>query len=79
MYVAQGLGLTTTRHRRIEMGLRELRRQRGLTIEQIAVLADVSTATISRAERGLQNLSPYSVVKISKALRVSPRRIVEEE
>ena len=49
------------------MGLRELRRQRGLTIEQIAVLADVSTATISRAERGLQNLSPYSVVKISKA------------
>ncbi len=59
------------------MGLRKLREQRGLTIEQTAVLARVSVATISRAERGLQNLSPYSVVKISKALRVSPSRIVE--
>ncbi len=59
------------------MGLRQLREQRGLTIEQTAVLARVSVATISRAERGLQNLSPYSVVKISKALRVSPSRIVE--
>ena len=61
------------------MSLRELRRQRGLTIEQAAMLADVSTATISRAERGLQNLSPYSVVKISKALKVSPDRIVEAD
>ncbi len=59
------------------MGLRELRKQRGLTIEQVAVLANVSTTTISRSERGLQNLSPDSTVKISKALKVSPRRIVE--
>jgi transcriptional regulator with XRE-family HTH domain len=59
------------------MGLRELRKQRGLTIAQTAVLADVSVATISRAERGLQTLRPDSVVRISKALKVTPRRITE--
>lgn len=61
------------------MGLRQLREKRGLTLEQAAVLGGVSVATISRAERGLQNLSPSSVVKISKALKVSPSRIVGTE
>jgi transcriptional regulator with XRE-family HTH domain len=59
------------------MGLKTIRKQRGLTLEQTAVLASVDKATISRAERGLQTLSPESVVRISKALKVSPSRIVE--
>ena len=61
------------------MGLRKIRRQRGLTIEQVAMLAGVDQSTISRAERGLQRLRPESVVKTSRALKVPPRRIVEEE
>ncbi len=61
------------------MGLRKIRSQRGLTIEQVAMLAGVDQSTISRAERGLQRLRPESVVKISRALKVPPRRIVEEE
>ena len=61
------------------MGLRELRRQRGLTVEQMAVLAGVDKSTISRAERGLQRLRPESIVKISKALRVPPRRVLGVE
>jgi DNA-binding LacI/PurR family transcriptional regulator len=48
-----------------------------LTIEHVAILADVHKSTISRAERGLQTLRPETVVKISKALKVSPSRIVE--
>jgi transcriptional regulator with XRE-family HTH domain len=60
-----------------EMELRQLRRSRGLTVEQMAVLAGVDKSTISRAERGLQTLRPESVVRISKALKVSPSRIVE--
>lgn len=59
------------------MKLRRIRKQRGLTIEHIAVLADVDKSTISRAERGLQALRPETVVRISKALKVSPSRIVE--
>lgn len=58
------------------MNLAKLRKQRGLTIEHVAVLAGVHKSTISRAERGLQTLKPETVVKISKALKVSPSRIV---
>ena len=61
-----------------EMELRELRKRRGLTIEQVAMLAGVDKSTISRAERGLQRLKPESVVKISRALKVRPRRVIEE-
>ena len=61
-----------------EMELRELRRQRGLTVEQVAMLAGVDKSTISRAERGLQKLKPESVVRISKALKVPPSRIVQD-
>jgi transcriptional regulator with XRE-family HTH domain len=38
------------------MGLREIRKERGLTLAQVAMLAGVDKATISRAERGLQKL-----------------------
>ena len=61
------------------MGLKELRRERGLTIEQLAMLARVDKSTISRAERGLLNLGPATIVRISRALKVSLRRIVEDE
>jgi len=58
------------------MSLASIRRQRGLTIEHVAVLAGVHKSTISRAERGLQKLRPETVVKLSKALKVSPSRII---
>ncbi len=61
------------------MGLARIRKQRGLSIEHVAVLADVHKSTISRAERGLQTLKPETVVKLSKALKVSPSRIVEND
>ncbi len=59
--------------------LRDARKQRNLTLEQVAVLAGVDKSTVSRAERGLQKLRPDSIVRISRALKVPPRRIVEEE
>lgn len=61
------------------MSLARIRKQRGLTIEHLAMLASVHKSTISRAERGLQTLRPETVVKISRALKVSPRRVVEED
>ena len=59
------------------MSLAKIRKRQMLTIEHVAILADVHKSTISRAERGLQTLRPETVVKISKALKVSPSRIVE--
>jgi transcriptional regulator with XRE-family HTH domain len=61
------------------MNLRELRKARGLSIEHIALIAGVHKSTISRAERGVHRLSPTSVVRISKALKVSPSVITAPE
>ena len=55
--------------------LRELRQARGLTVDQTALLAGVNKATISRYERGLHELHPLAIVKLSKALKVSVERI----
>ena len=57
------------------MGLREIRKERGLTIDHIAVLGGCDKATVSRWERGLQTPRPELVVRISKALKVKPDRL----
>ena len=56
--------------------LRKLRQNRGLTVDQIAVLAGVNKATISRYERGLHELNPLAIVKLSKALKVPVKKIM---
>ncbi len=58
------------------MALREIRQSRGLSVEHLAILAGVHKSTISRAERGLQHLRPETIVRISRALKVSPHRLV---
>jgi transcriptional regulator with XRE-family HTH domain len=56
-------------------GLRWLRLQRGLTLEQVEVLTGVNVATLSRIERGLQEPRPETVVALAKGLRMSARRM----
>ena len=56
--------------------LRTIRHGRGLSIELVALLAGVDKSTISRAERGLQELGPETVARIARALKVSPSRIM---
>jgi transcriptional regulator with XRE-family HTH domain len=55
--------------------LRQIREERGLTLDQLGVLAGVDASTISRAERGLQGLRPETVVRLSRALKVKTGRI----
>ncbi len=55
--------------------LKELRRQRVMTIEQLAAKAGVSKNTVSKAERG-GSVYPSSVHKIAAALEVSPSKLV---
>jgi transcriptional regulator with XRE-family HTH domain len=59
------------------MSLRQIRKARGLSIEHVALIAGVHKSTVSRAERGLQMLQPRTVVRLSKALGVSPSRITD--
>lgn len=48
--------------------IRELRLQKGLTMEHVAVYADMEYRQLSRIELGKINTSIYQVYKISKAL-----------
>ena len=60
------------------VGLREIRKSRGLTLEAVAYLAGVDTATISRIENQLVTPRPETVVKIARGLGVSIDRLSRE-
>ena len=55
--------------------LRDLLRERGLTMDAAAVLADVETATISRWVNGQARARPMSIVMLARALRISAKRL----
>lgn len=59
------------------MSLRELRRQRGLSLEALAVLAGMDIASLSRIERGLQQPRPETVVRLAKGLGIAALRMKE--
>lgn len=56
-----------------EMGRRiaELRTRLGITQEDLAEIAGISTQSVSNAERGIKALRPENLIKISTALCVS--------
>ncbi len=56
--------------------LKSLRKQKVLTIEQLAAQAGVSKNTVSKAERG-GSIYPSSVHKIATALGVEPSELVK--
>jgi len=57
------------------MDLRELRRQRGLSLEALGYLAEVDQATISRIERGLAAPRRETVVRLARGLGISVKRM----
>lgn len=56
-----------------DMGRRIMNRRKelGLTQEQLAAKADLTTQTISTAERGIKALRPENMVKICNALHMT--------
>ena len=55
--------------------LGDLLRDRGLTYEATAVLAQVETSTISRIVRGHSKAKPQTIVTLARALGVSAKRL----
>jgi len=53
----------------------DLLRDRGLTYEAAAVLAQVETSTISRIARGQSKARPQTIVTLARALGISPKRL----
>ena len=56
-------------------GLRQLRQERGLTLQAISVLSDITAAEVSMLERGLIQPRPETVVKLARALGIGAYRM----
>ena len=59
--------------------LRELRRRRVLTLEELAEEAGVGRNTIWRLEHGVMGAQPRTIRKLAKALDVEPEELVKTE
>ena len=63
--------------RRIGLNITIIREQRGLTQEKLAELAGLHRAYIGQIERGEKNIGLRNLEKISKALNVDIRVLVD--
>jgi len=63
----------------VEFGrrVRDLRKQRGLSQEDLALESGLDRTFVSHVERGARNASILSVLKLAKALRVKPSRLLD--
>jgi transcriptional regulator with XRE-family HTH domain len=59
--------------------LRELRRRRVLSMEELAGKAGVGRNTIWRLEHGVMGAQPRTIRKLAKALYVEPEALVQME
>lgn len=57
--------------------VRQLRKEKGLTLLQLSQSCDVDYTTISKIERGLINTTITMVTRIAKALQVKPSVLLD--
>jgi transcriptional regulator with XRE-family HTH domain len=57
--------------------IRALRGEMNISQEDLADRADIHRNYISQIEGGKRNVSFYNVVKIARALKVSPSRLID--
>ncbi|QQG47966.1 MAG: helix-turn-helix transcriptional regulator [Candidatus Woesebacteria bacterium] len=66
----------TTVSKKIGKNIRKIRERKEITQEQLALDAGLNRAYIGYIERGERNPSTDTVVKIAKALKVSPKELI---
>jgi transcriptional regulator with XRE-family HTH domain len=60
----------------LNLRIRELRKERGLTLADLAGKVGVSTPHMSEVERGKKNLNNHLLERISEALGVHPTQLL---
>lgn len=66
----------TTVSKRIGKIVRQIREKKEITQEQLALDAGLNRAYVGYIERGERNPSTETLVKIAKALKVSPKDLL---
>ncbi len=57
--------------------LRELRKHRGFTIEELAGRADLEYSQVSRIERGKINTGLSQIILLAEALGIHPKELMD--
>lgn len=57
--------------------LRELRKKKGLSQEDLALEAELDRTYVSGVERGERNISLLNIIKLAGALRVRPSKLMD--
>jgi len=60
----------------VQARIREIRKQKGLTLQEVAELAGTTAQTIGRLETGMRTLSLKWINRIAKALDVEPSSLL---
>ena len=63
--------------RRFGKRVRELRKRRGLSQEDLALESELDRSYVGGVERGERNVSLANIVKLAAALRVKPARLFD--
>lgn len=66
----------TSVSKKIGQSIRKVRENKGITQEKVALDAGLNRAYIGYIERGERNPSTETLVKIAKALKVSPKDLL---
>ena len=69
---------TTTIHRHVGKQIQSLRRQKGITQEELADLVGVDRSYMGFVERGERNPTLDKIGKIAKALKVAPADLFDK-
>lgn len=60
----------------LNLNIRAIRKERGLTIAQLASQIGISTPHMSEVERGVKNINNHILERVAVALRVPPEALI---
>ena len=59
--------------------LQSLRKQKGLTQEELAKLSNISQAAVTHYEKGVRKPSTNTMIQLAKVLSVDPKELTDDE